>query len=119
MGDQSGAMEQRPTSLLGLLYDLRLAWRLMRDADVSLWLKGVPFLSLVYLIWPLDFLADSVLGLGQLDDFAVIMLAIRIFVALCPPAIVNRHRRELSSGKRESGSEVIEGSYRVIDDQEE
>ena len=38
----------------------------------------------LYLLWPVDLLADPFLGLGQLDDLAVLLVAVELFIALAP-----------------------------------
>ncbi len=66
------------------LQDLRLAWRLLRERRMPLWTKAVPLLVALYLLWPVDLLADPLLGLGQLDDLAVLLVAVELFIALAP-----------------------------------
>jgi len=66
------------------LQDLRLAWRLLRERRMPLWTKAVPLLVALYLLWPVDLLADPFLGLGQLDDLAVLLVAVELFIALAP-----------------------------------
>lgn len=80
--------------LPGILREARLAWRLWRDRRVPWWTKGVPVLSLLYIIWPLDFLSDPLLGLGQLDDLGVILLGISLFISLAPSDLVATYRGE-------------------------
>ena len=112
--------------LLGIVRDVRLAWQLFRDERVPVWIKSVPILSLAYLIWPLDLLADPLLGLGQLDDLAVLALGIKLFISLCPADLVHQHRERArqdarqgnlmgSAGRDLSNSEVIDTTYRVLD----
>jgi len=84
-------------------------WRLLRDPGVPSWLKTVPPATLLYLLFPIDFLPDPILGLGQLDDIAVILLGVKLFIELSPQEIVRHHLREMSS---------VPGSYRVVDDEE-
>jgi uncharacterized membrane protein YkvA (DUF1232 family) len=88
----------RPVNL-GILADIvrqaRLAWRLMFDPRVPLWLKTIVPASLVYLISPIDFIPDVIPGLGQLDDLAVIVIGVKLFIELCPPEIVREHMQEL------------------------
>ena len=89
------------------------------DRHVPLWVKAVPILSLVYLIWPFDLFSDPVLGLGQLDDVAVILIGMRLFISLCPPELVQRHRRRMfagMSGDGTSADDVVDATYRVLDD---
>ena len=95
--------------LAGIVKNARLVWRLLRDPDVPPSLKMIPPASLLYLLFPFDFLPDLALGLGQLDDIAIILLGVKLFIELCPQEIVRRHLREMSS---------VSGSYRVMDDDE-
>ena len=90
--------EIQPVSLgfvADVLRQIRLAWRLLLDSRVPLWLKTIVPASLLYLVSPLDFLPDVMVGLGQLDDLAVLILGIKLFIELCPPAIVREHMQEL------------------------
>ena len=94
--------------LAEIIKNAKLAWRLMVDPRVSPWLKAIPPATLLYLLFPIDFLPDPVLGLGQLDDIAVILLGVKLFIELCPQEIVRQHLRQMSS---------IPGSYRVVDEE--
>ena len=111
--------------LAEILRRARLIWRLCRDPRVPLWTKFIPPATLVYLLLPIDVLPDPLLGLGQLDDLAVILLGLRLFLALAPEDVVRQHLAELagrwrvenSPGRPSSrGPEVIEGQYQVIDE---
>jgi len=100
-------------SLIGLselVRNAKLVWQLMRDGQVPLWLKSIIPASLIYLISPIDLIPDALLGLGQLDDIAVILLAVRLFLSLCPPEIVKRYTGEKG---------VVEGDYRVVEPEDE
>jgi uncharacterized membrane protein YkvA (DUF1232 family) len=110
-----------------LLRQARLVWRLLRDSRVSSWAKSVPFASLIYLLSPIDLLPDLMLpGFGQLDDLAVILLSIKVFVNLCPPAVVAEHLEQLTGRtKHRRGTEpspsgpTIDAPYRVLDPEKE
>jgi uncharacterized membrane protein YkvA (DUF1232 family) len=91
-----------------MLSQLRLTWRLFRDPRVSPALKAIPLLGLAYAIWPVDLLPDVLPVLGQLDDLAVILLAINAFIQLCPPEVIEAVEREDSS---------ISVRYRVEEDE--
>jgi uncharacterized membrane protein YkvA (DUF1232 family) len=76
--------------------------------------------ALVYVISPIDVLPDVILGLGQLDDLGIIALALALFIEFCPRAIVEEHRRAIAAQAdppQAKPEEVIDGSYRVVDDQ--
>ncbi len=99
MNDPSNQGRQVKPVNLGILADIvrqaRLAWRLMLDPRVPLWVKTIVPASLVYLVFPIDFVPDVIPGLGQLDDLAVIVVGVKLFIELCPPQIVREHLQEL------------------------
>jgi uncharacterized membrane protein YkvA (DUF1232 family) len=107
----------------GLLKQSRLAWRLLRDGRVPGWVKIIPFASLLYLVFPLDLIPELVLpGLGELDDLAVLLLALKLFVDLSPAAIVREHLQNLygmPKGTRHAAEPTapitIDGDYRILD----
>lgn len=98
------------------ILQVRLAWRLIRDKRVPLWIKSVPLLAALYLFMPVDVVPDAFLGLGQLDDMAVIALGFRLFTELVPSEIVREHRNILTL---ESDVTVLEGEAFVVNDESE
>jgi uncharacterized membrane protein YkvA (DUF1232 family) len=89
---------------------LRLAWRLFVDRRVPLWTKIVPPAALAYVLSPIDILSDfPPMGLNQLDDLAVMLLGVKLFIELAPPEVVREHLQEL-------GARIEE--WRVVDDEE-
>ncbi len=116
MGRSESADGRR--DLLGILGQVRLAWRLWRDRRVPVWTKLVPLLGLAYVVVPFDLLPDPMLGLGQVDDLGVIILALKLFLSLCPAALVAQHRQQLSQGAEDESPEgdVVDAAYRVVDE---
>ncbi len=119
MTNQPANPQPKPPSL-GFLRDVinefRLTWRLMRDSRVPFWMKLIPPTMLIYVISPVDFVPDWFLGLGQLDDLAAIILGLRMFVEIAPPAVVHEHRMALAAeGGAVPPGQVINGSWTVID----
>jgi len=88
---------EQEKELLGWLKEFitqfELAWKLLWDQRVPLTTKLVPLAVLAYLILPFDVLPDAILGLGQVDDIVVLLVGLRMFVSLCPPAVVAEHDR--------------------------
>ncbi|HOU15125.1 MAG TPA: DUF1232 domain-containing protein [Anaerolineae bacterium] len=86
------------STLMGWLKDFfghfRLAWELLWDGRVPFVTKMVPILTLLYLLSPMDFIPDPALGLGQLDDLAILLIGMRLFIDVCPPALVAEHKQE-------------------------
>jgi len=89
---------------------LRLAWRLFWDRRVPLWTKIVPPAVLAYILSPIDILSDiPPMGLNQLDDVAVFLLGVKLFIELAPPELVREHLKAL-------GARIEE--WRVVDEEE-
>jgi uncharacterized membrane protein YkvA (DUF1232 family) len=84
-----------------ILYRLRLAWYLLVDERVPMLTKTVPALVMIYVLSPLDLIPDVFLGLGQLDDLAVFMLGLQLFISLCPSEIVEEMQRKLVHDEEE------------------
>jgi len=89
----------RPRTLATIWTEARLALRLVREPVVPAFTKLLLVVPAAYLLSPLDLLPDLVPGLGQLDDLAVVLLALKAFVTLCPPNGVAFHRRALQNGR--------------------
>jgi len=112
-------------ALLAWLRDVarqaRLAWRLFWDRRVPLWTKLIPPAVLAYVMSPIDIIPDVALGLGQLDDVAVLLIGVKLFIELAPPEVVREHLLALGARIKEwhvvegegGPSVVIEGDYEV------
>jgi len=85
---------------------LQLIISLMKDQRVHPLIKILPFLSLIYLLYP-DFIP------GPLDDAVVIALFLQIFLALVPDEYIDEHRfnRDHPSPKSSSEDSIIEGEF--------
>lgn len=119
--------EKRPVKpisvgfLADIIRQVRLAWRLLLDSRVPAWTKILVPVTLLYIVSPVDLVPDVAVGVGQLDDLAVLVLGIKLFVELCPPAIVREHLKELL-GETEWQVEppppqVIDAPYEVKKDE--
>jgi uncharacterized membrane protein YkvA (DUF1232 family) len=99
---------------------VKLIWRLMRDGRVSGWLKLIPVAGLLYLVMPIDIIADIALPLvGQVDDAAVLWLASYMFLELVPPEIVMQHVKALGVGAAKADAdEVVDAESVEIKDTE-
>ena len=115
----------------------QLAWRLYGDPRVSFLLKAMaPVLGLAYFIMPIDLIPDLIPVLGQLDEIAIFLLLMRLFISLAPPELVAEHRDAMSphgahaAGKAAGAAgashqdaqpsagreDVIDADYRVMND---
>jgi uncharacterized membrane protein YkvA (DUF1232 family) len=104
----------------------RLLFRLMLDRRVRVAVKLVPLAAVAYLVSPFDVVPDIIPGFGQIDDVLVIVIAVALFLVLAPRDVVAEHIRSGRRGQRETADEerrrkgkVIEGEYRLKDDDED
>jgi uncharacterized membrane protein YkvA (DUF1232 family) len=111
--------------LADILRQVRLVWSLWKDPRVPIGVKLIPPATLIYLLWPVDMLPDPLVGLGQLDDLAVVLLGLRMFIALSPEELVQQHLEKLTGRWRmddppaqpaPDDTEIVEGRYRVVDE---
>lgn len=73
-------------------FDVRLAWRVMWDARVPLRIRAIPFLAMLYIVSPLDFVPGFVPIIGQIDDLAVLLISVNAVLKLAPSGVVEEHR---------------------------
>jgi uncharacterized membrane protein YkvA (DUF1232 family) len=99
-----------------LLSRVRLAARLVREPRVPTPTKAVPFAAALYLLWPIDLIADLLPLLGQIDDLGVVLLALELFVRWSPPAAVTFHQAAIDHGRpyspMASGDDFIDAEWR-------
>ncbi len=98
-----------PGFWMNLFNSFRIAWRLIWDGRVPLSAKLVPILTILYVLSPIDILPDVFVGLGQLDDLAILLLGTQLFIAVSPKDIVERIRAEIE-GRPPSGGWTVSGS---------
>ena len=88
--------------LRALAAHVRLALRLLREPRVPLIPKALPLAAVLYVISPLDVIPDVLPLLGQIDDLAIILIALEVFARLCPVPAVAFHRDAIAQGRRYS-----------------
>ncbi len=119
LGETAGVLDN-------LVRQVRLVWRLLHDGRVPGWVKLLPVAGVLYLLSPIDLLPDMLIpGLSELDDLAVILLSLKAFVDLSPPGVVREHLATLTTRRSRrrsaddlSTSSYIDGSYRILDENE-
>ena len=79
---------------------VRLYWRLFRDRRVSLLPKVRLVLTVVYVLSPLDLVPEFLPVVGAMDDVAVGLAGLWLFVRLCPPPVVREHVLTIAAGAR-------------------
>ena len=89
-----------------MVRQLQLIIRLLKDKRVHPLIKVLPFLSLIYLIYP-DFVP------GPFDDAVVIGLFMQFFMSLVPDDLVDEHRYEQEAERIKTNQEdsIIEGEF--------
>ena len=74
---------------------IKLVWYLVRDKEVPLYLKALPFVGLLYVLFPIDFITDLVPVLGQIDDLMVITIGAKVFIELAPASVVAKYMAQM------------------------
>jgi uncharacterized membrane protein YkvA (DUF1232 family) len=92
-------LSSRTGLLRTLVWQARLAFRLIREPGVPVLTKTLPALALLYVISPLDFAPDVLPVLGQLDDIGIAAVALEIFLRLCPASMKAFHEGAIAQGR--------------------
>lgn len=89
-----------------MVKQLQLIMRLMKDNRVHPLVKLLPFLSLLYLVYP-DLIP------GPFDDAVVITLFLQFFLSLVPDDLVDELRldQELQDAEASEEDTIIEGEF--------
>jgi uncharacterized membrane protein YkvA (DUF1232 family) len=109
------AKKEKGGVISGLIYQVTLIFRLMRDPRVNPLLKALPIAALIYLLTPID-----LFPINPLDDGLVLWLGGSLFITLCPQDIVQEHKQEIrnpfssAKNREQSSKEVIEGQYKDV-----
>jgi uncharacterized membrane protein YkvA (DUF1232 family) len=105
-----------PGFWMNLFNSFRIAWKLLWDGRVPMSAKLVPILTVLYVISPIDILPDVFVGLGQLDDLAILLLGVQAFIAVSPKDVVERVRAEIE-GRAPAGGWTVTGTRPQDSDQ--
>lgn len=77
----------------------RLVWGLARDSRVGPQQKLILVGVIGYLLMPIDIIPDFIPVLGQLDDVAVVLLGLDLFLKSAPDAVVDEHLARIARGR--------------------
>lgn len=97
------AQSEETRSLTGRISHLpwrakaRLAWRLLRDRRVPLWLRAAIPALVLYLALPLDLIPDFIPVLGHLDDLLVVALTAALVLRFTPRRVLEDHLTRLEA----------------------
>ncbi len=98
----------------------RLVWRLTFDKRVSIFLRALVPLAVLYILSPLDLIPDRIAVLGRFDDLIILGLALLFLTKLAPPEIVDEHMDRIPPSDRPEDKDpekVVDGTSRLIDDE--
>lgn len=85
---------------------VKLILKLMGDPRVSPWVKLIPVGAIAYLVSPIDVIM-GIPGVAALDDAAILWMGSNLFIELCPPEVVQEHRKALESNLTTDASDEI------------
>ncbi len=92
-----------PVRVGGLLSYLpqfvRVFYRLMKDERVSIFAKIAPFLIVALMFTPPAIELDFVPIVGEIDWIVTLYVALKVFVWLCPSAVVREHVGRIARGQ--------------------
>jgi uncharacterized membrane protein YkvA (DUF1232 family) len=98
----------------------RVGWRLTFAKRVSIFLRALVPLALLYVISPYDILRDRIPILGRFDDLIILGLALLLLTKLAPPNVVDEHMDRVPESNRPEDKDpekVVDGTSRLIDDE--
>ena len=107
----------------GILNEMKLSWRLLRDERVTSWKYLAPALLALYVASPIDAIPDLLLGIGQVDDLGIavlgVMVALKLIPKLAPAEVLREHTADINGNASFRGPEatrvdpVVDAHYTV------
>jgi uncharacterized membrane protein YkvA (DUF1232 family) len=88
---------------------IRLAYCLVRDPRVPIAPKAGVLAVLGLVVTPVIDLPDEIPLVGELDSLAVAMVALRVFIAVCPPEVVAEQERLIAERRSRFDDDVRAG----------
>jgi uncharacterized membrane protein YkvA (DUF1232 family) len=71
---------------------LKLYIRLLRDKRLPFYLKLLFFISILYILSPVDIIPEAVFSVfGIVDDAGMFLLILKLFLRLCPREVLQEH----------------------------
>lgn len=104
----AGDQAKQPGFFQELWEQVRLVFSLLKDRDVPIYLKAVPFLGFAYLLLPPDIVPDFIPVLGQLDDLTIMLIGAKMFIELAPQEIVASHIARMRGGA--AAATIVDGT---------
>jgi len=88
---------------------IRLAYCLIRDPRVPIAPKAGILAALGLVVTPVIDLPEEIPLVGELDSLAVAMVALRVFIAVCPPEVVAEQERLIAERRSRFDNDVRAG----------
>jgi uncharacterized membrane protein YkvA (DUF1232 family) len=92
----------------GILNEMKLAWRLLRDERVTSLKYLAPALLALYVASPVDVIPDILLGIGQVDDLGIavigLMVALKLIPKLAPDDVLREHTADINGEAQPRGA---------------
>lgn len=79
-------------ALRALLHSARLSWRLVRDPRTPIGNKLFLAAAVVLIVSPVNWIPNFIPILGQMEDLALLALALKLFLKLVPPSLRREHQ---------------------------
>lgn len=103
--ENSSTSQKLSSSFLGeLMQQIKLVYYLIRDRDVPIYLKVLPFLGVLYVLFPIDIITDVIPVLGQIDDLMILTIGAKVFIELAPAHVVAKYMDQMR------GQTIVEGT---------
>ena len=103
--EKSSTSQKLSSSFLGeLMQQIKLVYYLIRDRDVPIYLKVLPFLGVLYVLFPIDIITDIIPVLGQIDDLMILTIGAKVFIELAPAHVVAKYMDQMR------GQTIVEGT---------
>jgi uncharacterized membrane protein YkvA (DUF1232 family) len=103
--NSAASQAKQPGFFQEIWEQVRLVFSLMKDRNVPIYLKVVPFLGVAYMLLPPDLIPDFIPVLGQLDDLTVLLIGSKMFIELAPQTIVAEHIARMRGMSLPAGGE--------------
>lgn len=106
--NKSVTSQLKDVGFLGELWQqVRLVFYLIKDREVPIYLKILPFVGILYTLFPIDIITDIVPVLGQLDDLTILVIGAKVFIEMAPPQVVARYMAQM---RGDSAATIVEGT---------
>lgn len=105
--NKSFTSKLKDVGFLGELWQqVRLVFYLIKDREVPIYLKALPFLGVLYTLFPIDIITDFVPVLGQIDDLTLLLIGAKVFIEMAPPQVVARYMEQMNAARE---AKIVEG----------